>query len=86
MSPGNLGNLGNLVPFNQGNMRNPMGGSWKPPPRRPKFEQAPRGNNLGFGNEVQVLVNTHSLFVQGDPSGWYMDWDDIDLGSSTIDR
>ena len=61
MSPGNLGNLGNLVPFNQGNMRNPMGGSWKPPPRRPKFEQAPRGNNLGFGNEVQVLVNTHTF-------------------------
>ena len=48
-------------PFHQGNMRNPMGGSWKPPPRRPKFEQAPRGNNLGFGNEVQVLVNTHSF-------------------------
>ena len=51
-------------PFNQGNMRNPMGESWKPPPRRPKFEQAPIGNNRRFGNEVQVLVNTHSYLYR----------------------
>ena len=41
--------------------RNPMGGSWKPSPRRPKMELPPYwDNHAGFGEYVQVLVNTHS--------------------------
>ena len=62
-SPGGrpMNDMEDPEPFNQGNMRNPMGGSWKPSPRRPKIELPPYWDNPGFGNEeVQVLVNTHS--------------------------
>ena len=52
--------------------RNPMGGSWKPTPRRPKIELPPWAYNAGFGefsipfgNAVQVLVNTLRAICTG---------------------